>query len=261
MREIVLDTYAGEGPLNIGADDWPNFKHIYFKVCEGAHGHLDSPHDLTRETIRQIVDEVKVNDFDSIGIYHYPRRHDHIHWKTQAEAYLRQCDILDSAGVEVDYDVLDIEKANLVNENGQFPHQLGGWMQEIHKFVSNRTQRPYFLYCGPFTRRDAFYKFGHDWIDKLPWICSQYPYQEGAPDETVMERWQEAVDGDREPNTHPVDFPVTMWQVTDRFPAGDWFPDSRAADVNVWIADWQKVLGKSLLQRLWRAIELRLIPR
>ena len=45
MREIVLDTYVGEGPLDTSAEDWPNFKHIYFKVCEGANGHLDSIHD------------------------------------------------------------------------------------------------------------------------------------------------------------------------------------------------------------------------
>lgn len=238
MRDIVLDTYYGEGPLDTTAEDWPGFKHIYFKVCEGAYGFLDGD-TLTREVTRQIALESVASGMDTIGIYHYPRRNDYVHWRKQAEAYLRQCDILDSMGVPVDYDVQDVERRNIVGNDGKFPRGHGSALYEMWKFITERTLRPMFRYHDPYTYDECFSWYGYRWQDELPWICAWYPQK---PFDEVY--WNRAVKGYADPYTrHVPGYPV-MWQVFDTYPAGDWFPQSQAADVNVWLVDWRELLGK-----------------
>jgi hypothetical protein len=237
MREIVLDTYYGEGPMDTTSEDWPDFKHIYFKVCEGAYGYITAGNDAIRETTRQIA--LESVGMDTIGIYHYPRRHDYVHWQAQAEEYLRQCDALDKMGVHVDYDVIDIERRNIVNADGKYPSQFGSWAYEIYRFVSERTQRPYLRYHDPYSEVEAFVWYGYEWYKELPWICAQYPTRG-----FFEQIWDDAVDGVSYPSIRNAARRPVMWQVYDTYPAGDWFPQSRAADVNVWLEDWRVVLNK-----------------
>jgi hypothetical protein len=237
MRETVLDTYSGEGPLNTSAEDYPGFKHIYFKVCEGAYGLLNGS-TFDREVTQQIALESKEFGMDTIGIYHYPRRHDEIHWLRQAEEYMRQCDILDNLGVQVNYDVQDVERRNIVNLNDKYPQAHGAHLYEMYRYISERTQRPFLLYSDPHTYIECFRWYGYEWQDELPWICAQYYTR--YYDEAI---WNEAVAELRNPDTYPANRAPVMWQVTDKYPAEDWFPQSQEADVNVWLVDWRQLLG------------------
>jgi hypothetical protein len=248
MRAHILDTYYGEGQLDTQAADYPGFDGLYFKVCEGAYGYLDAPDKNIRETTLQIAEAAK--DFRTIGIYHYPRRHDQgFHWKQQADAYLRQCDLLDKAGITVHYDVLDVERANIINKTGKnkglFPRKFGSWMYEIYRYVYERTQRPYFLYSDPHAYKEAFRYYGYKWVDELPWIVAQYPYK----------RWQEELDTEainkvRKPAVYPIkNRPWHMWQYSDKYPAGDWMPGSQEADVNVWNGSLEDMLAYFKLEQ------------
>ena len=229
MRAHILDTYYGEGELDTQAADYPGFDGIYFKVCEGAYGYLDAPNKNIRETTRQIAAAAK--DFKTIGIYHYPRRHDEYHWKKQADQYLRQCDLLDKDGITVHYDVLDVERTNILNKNGKFPKAFGSWMNEIYKYVYARTQRPYFIYSDPHAINEAFRWYGYTWQDELPWLVAQYPDQPPWKEQLDTE----AISGSRNPDIRPQkNRPWIMWQYSDKYPAGDWMPGSQEADVNVW---------------------------
>ena len=95
---------------------------------------------------------------------------------------------------------------------------------------------------------------------------AQYPYSNQQPIEDVLEIWDESVAGIRFPSTYPVTYKPVMWQVTDRYPAGDFFPQSAGADVNVWMVDWRELLGKNLpvvkkdndIKRAWRRLKYTL---
>jgi len=243
MRAHILDTYYGEGQLDTQTADFPGFDGIYFKVCEGAYGYLDAPGEIGQVT-RQIAGTAK--DFKTVGIYHYPRRHDKgFHWKKQAEAYLRQCDLLDKEGVTVHYDVLDIERANITNPNGKFPKAFGSWMNEIFKYVYARTQRPYFIYSDPYGYNEAFRFYGYQWVEELPWIVAQYPYK---PWKEKLDT--EAVNEVRDPDIRPLkNRPWVMWQYSDKYPAGDWMPGSQEADVNVWNGSLEDMLAYFKLEQ------------
>jgi len=236
MRAHILDTYYGEGILDTQAADYPGFDGLYFKVCEGAYGYLDASGDIG-EVTRQIAGTA--NEFKTVGIYHYPRRNDFVHWKKQADEYLRQCDLLDKQGVTVHYDVLDIERANIVNPDGKFPKAFGSWMNEIYKYVYARTQRPYFIYSDPYGYNEAFGFYGYKWVDELPWLVAQYPYRP----------WKEGLDSEainevRDPNITPLkNRSWVMWQYSDKYPAGDWMPGSKEADVNVWNGSLEDMLA------------------
>jgi len=242
MRDIVLDTYCGEGPLDTSADDWPGWRHIYVKIAEGSWGYLE--HSGYKEVTIQILEEAK--GFDTLGVYVYPRRNDYVHWLTQAQTFVRQIKVLQLAGFTIDYVVLDAERRNIVDANGNYPSGYGSWLWEMYNYIVNETGLPVWLYSDPYTRRDAFYRYGYRWIDEIPWICAQYPYSNQDSIEKVMEIWEKAVTGAIYPNTFPVDYKPVMWQVTDRYPAGDFFPQSAGADVNVWLADWRVLLNKPI---------------
>ena len=226
MRAHILDTYYGEGILDTQAKDYPGFDGLYFKVCEGMYGYMDASGNVGNVT-RQIASTAP--DFKSVGIYHYPRRNDEYHWQKQADAYLRQCDLLDQAGVVVDYDVQDVERTNIIGDDGKFPRAHGYHLQLMYQYITERTKRPMLLYCGPYTKRECFDYYGYTWYKEVPWIIAQYPWR--AWNEGLDER---AIAGEIDPDTRPVGGDWLMWQYSDKSPAGDWMPDSSAADVNVW---------------------------
>lgn len=234
MRAHILDTYYGEGILDTQAADYPGFDGLYFKICEGSYGYMEAGKTIGNVT-KQIASCAK--DFKTVGIYHYPRRNDYVSWRKQAEAYLRQCDLLDKAGVTVDYDVQDVERANIVDNQGMFPAAHGQTLFEIYRYIYERTQRPFFIYSDPYSYKECFQYYGYTWQDELPWIVAQFPFR----------AWREGLDEEvinahRHPNTYPQTRKWVMWQYSDKYPAGDWMPDSSAADVNVWKGDIEDML-------------------
>lgn len=236
MRDIVLDTYAGEGKLLTDAADWPGWKHIYFKVADGAWGYFDQASDPYKSVTWQILRESR--KFETIGAYQYMRRHDYVHWLKQAECIMRQLDIMDNNNISADYFVLDIERRYNTEPNGKMPAKFGAWAYEIYRYL---TDRGVFVmrYNGPYTEDEVFEWYGYQWHREVPWIVCQYPTYRFS-----VEKWERAVRGEIDPYLHHAKAKPVMWQVYDAFPAGDWMPDSTAADVNVWLTDWRELLGK-----------------
>ena len=235
MRAHILDTYYGEGQLDTQAADYPGFDGLYFKVSHGNSGYMELSGQVGTVT-RQIASTAP--DFKTVGIYHYPARNDLVNWKLQADTYLRQCDLLDRAGVKVDYDVLDIERRFIVDDKGRFPSGHGSAMFEFYKYVYARTQRPFLIYCDPYAYNECFRFFNYTWQDKLPWLVAQYPYRNW-----VSGLDDEAIKGTRSPNLNPQSRDWIMWQYSDKYPAGDWMPGSQEADVNVWNGSVEDMLA------------------
>lgn len=242
MRAHILDTYYGEGKLDTQAADYPGFDGIYFKVSHANTGYLELSSTVGQVT-RQIAEAAK--DFKTVGIYHYPARNDVANWRLQADTYLRQCDLLNRAGLVVDYDVLDIERTFIVDSNGKFPKGHGSAMFEFYKYVVERTQRPFVLYTDPYAYNECFRFYGYTWQDELPWLVAQYPFRHWVSGLDL-----EAIGESRDPALYPqpADKEWIMWQYSDKFPAGAWMPGSQEADVNVWngsVDDMLKYFGKN----------------
>lgn len=238
MRALILDTYYGEGILNADAPDFPPFEGIYFKVAEGAYGYLDANVATIREGTRQIALEAKKKVFKTVGVYTYVRRHDYVHWLKQADTLLRQIKILKEMDVPVHYIVLDVERTNNLDENGNFPRLFGQWVEEIYKYLKQNTKIPVWLYTDPWAYFECFTKHGYTWPSEVPWIVAQYPQR--AWSETIH---MAAMAAQRDPYLKPTNRDWIMWQYSDTMPAGDWMPGSRAADTNVWHGEIDDMLA------------------
>jgi len=264
VRELVFDTYYGEGRVDQGNQNFPGFRHWYMKVSDGEFGYIGSgkqPYDaVTRHNFMTAKNRRDQGDLDTLAAYHFARRQDEgFHWQDQADAYLRQVDWLDAQGVVLDYDVLDLEpKGNNIPEHPswgykQFPRGWGSWMWEWYKYVTAHTGRLCLLYGGSSHAYDMFDRWGYEWHRECDWIISSYPLRQGDWNQQFHD---EILAGLHEmPLFRQFEYmrnKVVMWQYSDMFPVTGWQLDeeggigSRAADVNVWLVDWRVLLNKPL---------------
>lgn len=284
MREIVFDTYSGEGRIVQDHEDFPNFRHWYIKASEGEFGFIGPGNqpvdDVTIHNFRVAHHKREQGKLDTLAAYHYARRHDEgFHWQDQAETYMRQVDWLDAQGVQLDYDVLDLEPANNATDHPvhhfwRFPKDWGAWMKEWYKFVTQRTGRKCLIYSGPYAAFDMFDRWGYEWHRECDWIISAYPFDSGPWNDQFYE---DVLAGHHMPFLGPIEYlrdKVVMWQFSEKYPVTGWQldeeggPGSHAADVNVWLVEWREFLDKPLpelpdisaLKRAINRMRLRIQP-
>ena len=274
MRELVFDTYRGEGRVVTNHPEYPGFRHVYMKVAEGANGYLTTDKVTLHNALEfQLCREN--GKLDTFAPYLYFRNHTYVHWQKQAEAYLGQLDALDSLSVETDYDILDLEPYNNATVHPTygwwvFPAQFGSWVYEYVRFVTDRTQRPFMLYGFGSAIYDMFDRFGYRWHRDYPWIIAQYPSY--GWDEELHNNVLSGELSPRLRNTEYLREQVVMWQYSDKYPVNGWQLDeegnigSHHADVNVWLADWRVLLNKPApvvkkdndIKRAWRRMKFTL---
>lgn len=241
-RRIILDTYFGEGKLY---GEKQHFDGAYVKSAHGAFNYFNST-GKAKTVTEQIIGSAYDN-YGSVGLYTYPIALDPYTGKQQAEAFLESVDYVENTmGVPVPFVVLDFERAGNVDSNGNYLGKYAVKTKEIAEIVSAERKNTA-IYCGPHTYRELFMWWAHVWRgyqDEFPLIIAQYNY-------TYWDKELEHIpENDKQPWLLP-EIPrenVIMWQYSDKFPAGDFFPDSAAADVNVWLKSeyaFCKFFGKS----------------
>lgn len=231
MRAHGLDTYYGEG---LFLADKQHFDFVYTKVSHGTWNIFSSKSSarVTTEAIFREMRKVEVR-----GAYAYLLAdNQNFHWQKQADAYLESVHhVENNLNIHLHFDVLDIERKynNTVWKNWlngyTYPRHFGSMIYEAANYITKNRNRPLLLYMDESTWLECFSWYGYSFQKDYPLLIASYRFN----------HWEKSLeDVPRNVETLP-SLPTEaedwrIWQYSDKFQAGDFFPDSMEADVNVY---------------------------
>ena len=242
MRAHILDTYFGEGEYFA---QYEQFDSVYVKLSHGPYNYLSGTGNAKKVT-EQIIASAYEHCGDCIGGYLYPIALDPYTATQQADAYLEAVFYVENImQIPVRYHANDLERTNNTDDKGKYLGKYAVKTKAITEKLDKELDNV-MLYFDPYTYRELFVWWDHVWggyQNKFDFIIAQYNFS----------RWDDSLITVPNDNTQPFLLPeiprenVKMWQYSDKYPAGDFFPDSAAADVNVWLGtdiEFRELLGQ-----------------
>jgi hypothetical protein len=234
MRKHILDTYFGEGELFA---QHQHFDGAYVKLSHGPYSYL-SGSGKAKSITEQIIVSAFEHYGDCIGGYCYPIAKDPYTATQQAEAYLDAIHYIENVlQIPIRYHIIDLERTNNTDESGKYLGKYAVKTRHMTELLESELDNV-MLYFDPYTYRELFVWWKHVWNgyqDDFDFIIAQYNFN----------KWDDSLITVPRDNTQPFLLPeiprknVKMWQYSDKYPAGDFFPDSAEADVNVWLdSNW-----------------------